>query len=401
MQQLIAHFATSAIPTPGRKQDENGDEDAANDAREEISNFFDQLQPRLEKGWAWIQDHGTEFSMAVGALIAVFLALRILRSVIAGLIRRKKKGEYAPENVTARLISETWSLFLLVVAAALVAPFFPVVPAGWGGYAKTAAIIIGVLQAAIWARELLISALVGYAERERAPSGVLSNAVNLIKALVNFGIWIIAALMILSNLDIEITALIAGLGVGGIAIGLAAQSLFKDLFSSLAIVFDRPFARGDFIMFDNGEYLGDVEKIGMKTTRIRSLSGEQVIVANSQLLDKEIRNFERLSERRALVHIGVLYSTPHEKLCKIPGLVKNAVESVEDARFDRSHLKEYGDSSIVFENVFWSKSKEYDAYMDAKEAVLLNIHKAFEEEGITFAFPTRTIHVETMPVEEE
>ena len=393
MKAFLTFFAQSA-PDGGADEKTTN---AAKDAAGEVESFMNSVGPRFEEGWAWIQANASEFSIALGACIAVFLTLRISRAMIAGFIRRKKKDYYAFNNVAARLISRTSSLFLLVLSAALVAPFFPIVPEGWGAYARTIAIIVGIIQAAAWARELLTAGIVGYAHTRAESSGVLTNAVNLIKTLVAIGVWTIALLMILSNLDIEITALIAGLGVGGIAIGLAAQSLFKDLFSSLAIVFDQPFLRGDFITFDNGEYLGDVERIGMKTTRIRSLSGEEVIISNSQLLDKEIRNYRRMDERRVLFAVGVLYQTPHEKLRRIPELIENAVKSVEKTRFDRSHLKEYADSSISFETVYWVKDREYGVYMETNHEVLLNIHKAFEDEGIDFAFPTRTLHVESFP----
>ena len=399
MHNQISVLSAQRVQEDGQNNGAGEDaRDAVEDVADNAASFFDDLGPRLDQARQWIGENGSEFSIALGVWIGIFLALRFLRAIIAGAVKRKKKGEYAISNIVSRLISGTWSVFLLVVAAALTAPFFPIVPEGWGGAARTAAIIIGIIQGAIWARELLVSAIVSHADHDHHDvSGVLTNAVSLIKTLVGVGVWAVAILMILSNLDIAITPLIAGLGVGGIAVGLAAQSLFKDLFSSLAIVFDQPFLRGDFISFDDGKYMGDVEKIGMKTTRLRSLTGEQVVVANSQLLDKEIRNFRRMSERRAKVDIGVLYATPHEKLKRIPDLVRNAVESVEKARFDRSHLKEYGDSAINFENVFWVDDREYKAFMDVNHEILLNIHRAFEEEGIDFAFPTRTLHVETLP----
>lgn len=364
-----------------------------------FTDFIGDLGPRIEQAVAWTLDNGPDFSLALAAVIGVFLVLRILRAVVAGLLRRKKRGEYAVANIASRMASETWSVFLLVISIAVVAPFLPVIPEGFGAAARTGAIIIGVIQAAIWAKELLTSSIVGYANREGEVSGVLTNAVGLIKTFVGVGVWIIAALMILSNLNIEITALIAGLGVGGIAIGLAAQNIFKDLFASLSIVFDQPFLRGDFISFDNGDYLGDVQKIGMKTTRLRSLTGEQIIVSNSQLLDKEIRNYRRLDERRSLVKLGVLYSTPHETLEKIPRLIEDAVGAVDKARFERSHLKEYGDSAIIFETVFWVEDREYKTYMDVNHQALMNIHGAFEANRVDFAFPTRTLHVETFPKE--
>ncbi|MAW81004.1 MAG: mechanosensitive ion channel family protein [Parvularcula sp.] len=396
MKPFPSLFAQNSPDESAGETAENA-KDTAGDAAGEVNSFIEGLRPRLEEGWAWIQANASDFSMAVGAWIAVFLVLRIARAIVAGFMRSKKKDRYAFRNVAARLISKTSSIFLLVVSAALVAPFFPIIPEGWGAYARTLAIIIGIIQAAAWGKELLTAGIVGYAHSRAERSGVLTNAVNLIKTLVAIGVWTIALLMILSNLNIEITALIAGLGVGGIAIGLAAQSLFKDLFSSLAIVFDQPFLRGDFITFDDGEYLGDVERIGMKTTRIRSLGGEEIIIANSQLLDKEIRNYRRMDERRALFSVGVLYQTPHEKLRRIPDLIKKAIEDASNTRFDRSHLKEYADSAISFETVFWVTDRAYNVFMDANHEVLLNIHKAFEDEGIDFAYPTRTLHVESFP----
>lgn len=399
--KFFSNTLIQADPDGAPADAEEGAENAAEDAASSVDSFFEGLGPRLREGWDWVQANGSEFAMAVGAWIAVFFILRIARAMIAGIIQRKKKGYYAPENVVARLISKTGSIFLLVIAAALVAPFFPIIPEGWGPIARTLAVIIGIIQFAAWARELLTAGIVGYADTAAAQSGVLANAVSLIKTLVTIGVWTIAFLMILSNLDIEITALIAGLGVGGIAVGLAAQSIFKDLFSSFAIVFDQPFLKGDFISFDNGAYWGDIEKIGMKTTRLRSLTGEQIIIANSQLLDKEIRNYRQMDERRSRFTLGVLYQTPHEKLKRIPGLVEKAVENVDKARFERSHLKGYGDSSINFESVFWVEDRAYGTYMQVNHEVLLNIHKAFEDEGIDFAYPTRTIHVETLPAEEK
>ncbi|WP_425409224.1 mechanosensitive ion channel family protein [Hyphococcus sp.] len=393
MKSLLNSFIQA---TPA---DEGGDgaEDAAKDAAGEVESFFESIGPKSEAAWEWIQNNSSEFAVAVGAIAGAFIALRILRAVIAGIVGNKKKDYYAISNVFSRLITSTTSLFLIILAAVLVTPFVPAIPSDWNAYARTAAIIVVIIQLAAWARELLTAGIVGYAHTRAENSGVMTNAVNLIKTLVAIGVWTIALLMILSNLDIEITALIAGLGVGGIAIGLAAQNIFKDLFSSLAIVFDQPFLRGDFISFDKGSFWGDVERIGMKTTRIRSLSGEEIIISNSQLLDKEIRNYRRMDERRSIFTVGVLYQTPHDKLRKIPDLVEEAVKPVEKAQFERSHLKEYGDSSINFENVFWIKSRDYRVYMDINHQVLLNLHRAFEEEGIDFAFPTRTLHVETMP----
>lgn len=396
-------LAQSVPPDGGQSEgahEESGEDakNAARDAADNLEGWVSDIGPRIDQARTWISENGSEFSIALAAWIGVFIALRFLRALIAGAARSSKKGEYSVTNIIARFVSSTWSVFLLVVAAALTAPFLPIIPDGWAGAARTGAIIIGIIQAAIWSRELLVSVIMSHADHDPSEAhGVLTNALSLIQTLVGVAVWAIAILMILSNLNVEITALIAGLGVGGIAIGLAAQSLFKDLFSSLAIVFDRPFLRGDFVSFDGGAYMGDVEKIGMKTTRIRSLSGEQIIIANSQLLDKEIRNFRRLDERRSTVTIGVLYATAHEKLRRIPEMIEAAVDQTDGARFDRSHLKEYGDSAIQFETVFWVEHRDYKVFMDVNHQILLAIHKAFEDNGVVFAFPTRTLHVASLP----
>ncbi|MEO1252115.1 MAG: mechanosensitive ion channel family protein [Pseudomonadota bacterium] len=394
--EQLSSVSQDAAPAQPSQDDATA---ALSDAASDIGTLIETLGPRLEEARAWISENGSDFAIALGAWLAVFLALRFLRPVLSGFIRSRKQGDYALRNIVSRLVSGTWGVFLLVVAAALVAPFLPILPKGWDAIARSLAIVIGVIQGAIWTREIIVSLIVARADRENSgyASSVLSNAVSLIKTLVSIGVWTIAVLMILSNLGIEITALIAGLGVGGIAIGLAAQSLFKDLFSSLAIVLDQPFKRGDFIMFDHQQYIGTVEKIGMKTTRLTGLGGEQIVIANSNLLDYEIRNYQRMEERRIIFTLGVLYSTEHEKLKQIPDLLRQAVETVDGARFERAHLKEYGDSAIIFEIVYFVLDKDYNTYMSRNQDVLLNIHRAFEDAGVQFAFPTRTLHLETMP----
>jgi small-conductance mechanosensitive channel len=206
----------------------------------------------------------------------------------------------------------------------------------------------------------------------------------------------VVLLIALDTLGVDITTLIAGLGVGGIAVALAVQNVLGDLFASLAIVLDKPFVVGDFID-TGGEHVGVVENVGLKTTRVRSLSGEELVIANSDLLSSRIRNYKRMSQRRALFEIGVVYGTPSDKLRRIPELIRKAVESRDNTRFDRSHFKSFGDSALVFETVYFMTVPDYNAYMDTQQAINLELYQRFEAEEIEFAYPTQTLFLKSEP----
>jgi len=204
-------------------------------------------------------------------------------------------------------------------------------------------------------------------------------------------IWAIGGLLVLSNLGVNVTSLIAGLGIGGVAIALALQNILSDLFASFSIYFDKPFEVGDFIVV--GANSGTVEKIGIKTTRIRALQGEEVIISNAELTKSRVQNFKKLKERRVVVRPGVLYETKHELLKEIPTLLQKAVDATEKTRFDRANLAEYGDSAIVFELVYYVLSGDYKEYMNLNEKILLAVKEAFDKKGIEFAYPTQTVYV--------
>ncbi|MEX0649520.1 MAG: mechanosensitive ion channel family protein [Candidatus Andersenbacteria bacterium] len=204
-------------------------------------------------------------------------------------------------------------------------------------------------------------------------------------------LWSLAILFVLSNVGVNITSLIAGLGIGGIAVALAAQSVLGDLFSSLAIYFDRPFEVGDYIV--SGEVSGTVKKVGIKTTRIKALSGEEIVVPNKNITDSRIKNYKRMTERRVSMELGVEYSTPHEKMKEIPSLIQAIIERTKDLRFSRVHFKAFGDSALIFEVIYHVESKEYDLYMDRQQEVLLGIKEMFEQQNIRMAFPTQTVHL--------
>jgi small-conductance mechanosensitive channel len=217
------------------------------------------------------------------------------------------------------------------------------------------------------------------------------TAINGIRLALGIAIWVIGLLMILSNLGFEITALATSLGIGGIAVALAAQNILGDLFSSFSIYFDKPFKIGDFIII--GDDLGTVKKIGLKTTRIQTLRGEELVVSNQELTSTRILNFKKMHKRRIVFAFGVEYGTPAEKLEKIPGMVKEIIEKAEYADYDRAHFSSFGASSLDYEIVYYVTTPEYNDYMDTQQEINLSIVRAFEQEGISMAFPSRTLYV--------
>lgn len=210
--------------------------------------------------------------------------------------------------------------------------------------------------------------------------------------IINVIVWILGLVFLLSNLGYDITAVITGLGVGGIAIALASQVVLGDLFSYFVIFFDRPFEIGDAISVDDKN--GTVEYIGIKTTRIRTLSGEQLVVSNTNLTNARLHNYKRMETRRVQFNLGVVYQTPSEKLKAIPDIVKEIITATPDLRYDRGHFAGYGDFSLRFEFVYFVNSPDYNLYMDRQQAIYLAIFEAFEKESIQFAYPTQQLLVD-------
>jgi small-conductance mechanosensitive channel len=202
-------------------------------------------------------------------------------------------------------------------------------------------------------------------------------------------VWASVLLVALETLGVQVTAVVAGLGIGGIALALAAQNVLGDVFAWICILLDKPFLVGDFLVV--GEFKGSVEKIGIRTTRLRSVTGEELIFSNNDLLGSRIRNYQRMNERRGELVVGVTYQTPPEKLREIPAMLREAAERQELARFDRAHFRSFGASSLDFEMIYWVKRPEYPVFMDVQQAINLEVFRRFETEGIEFAYPTQTI----------
>lgn len=217
------------------------------------------------------------------------------------------------------------------------------------------------------------------------------EAVKNISLIIKILIWIFAVLIILSNWGINITSVIAGLGIGGVAVAFALQNILEDIFSSFSIFIDKPFEIGDFIIV--GDDMGVVEKIGIKTTRIKTLQGEELVVSNKELTTSRVHNYKKMEKRRVVFGLGVCYETPTEKLKSVPKVIKETIEEIDLATFDRAHFKEYGDFSLNFEVVYYISSNDYNKYMDTQERINLEIKERFEKMGIEFAYPTQSVFV--------
>lgn len=251
------------------------------------------------------------------------------------------------------------------------------------------------VQVAVWGLYLIKTWRTIVLEPKMRSDASSAAALGLAYTMVQTVFLTILFLIGLSNLGIDITALITGLGVGGIAVALAAQNVLGDLLASLSIVLDKPFVVGDFIVAGNEK--GEVEHIGIKTTRLRSLTGEQIVLSNKDILESRIQNFKRMWRRRVAITIGVTYSTPLAKLEKIPVWLKEFVTSKKELEFDRSHFATYGPSSLDFELVFFVANPDYNFFMDIKQVILLEIYKKFADEGVEFAFPSQSLYVEKLP----
>ncbi len=328
------------------------------------------------------------FLIAIGITVGLFVAGKlVLRGVIHHLEGISVRTSTRVDDHLVAALKATKSTLLFLFAAWIGAQWLEL-----GGAEATVdrvGFFVVVLQLAIWAERFGLGLLFRYGRKRAGESGSIGAGIVWISYLLRVGLWSTVVLLIISNLGYDVTALIAGLGIGGIAIGLAMQNILGDLFASLSIVLDKPFEVGDFIIV--GDLMGSVEKVGIKTTRVRSLSGEQLVFSNSDLLTSRIRNFKRMYERRVVFGFGVIYQTTPEHLEEIPRLVKGFVEEREMTRFDRAHFKGFGESSYDFEVVYYVLTPDYALYMDIQQMINLALVRAFAERGIEFAYPTRTL----------
>lgn len=256
-------------------------------------------------------------------------------------------------------------------------------------------IIVLLVQVFLWGNRSISFWLASYTRRKLKEDAATVTMITAFSYIGRIVLWVILVLIALDNLGFNIRTLITGVGIGGIAIALAVQNILKDLFASLSIATDKPFVYGDFIAV--GDFQGEIEYVGLKTTRIRSLTGEQIIISNSDLLQSRIKNYQRMRNRRGAFTIGVTYQTPHDKLQKIPGIIRGIIQRHEKTRVERVHFTSFGPSALHFEAVYWVDDPDYNLFMDTQQEINLDIFRRFDEEGITFAYPTQTVIVETIP----
>jgi len=351
---------------------------------------------------AWIQE--TTFAgvplwsllIAVAAAAATYIGIRVVLAVLTG--RAKSWASQAHSGVANTMVEvlQGTSRMLMLVAALLVGANFLDLPGRWETRLSQLWFVAVALQMGLWGMRAVGIGVQHYVARHSS-SGM--TQVGASATLMSWGLrtllWSVILLAILSNLGVNITAFIASLGVGGIAVALAVQNILGDLFASLAIAVDKPFEVGDFVVV--GNVAGTVQMIGLKTTRIRSLQGEEVVMSNTDLLKQTISNYRPMRERRIVFTFGVTYDTPVDKVEAIPGTVQRVVQAQPQLRFDRAHFKGFGASSLDFEVVYIVEDPAFNLYMDRQQTINLNLMREFAGMGVQFAFPTQTVHVASVP----
>jgi small-conductance mechanosensitive channel len=348
-------------------------------------NFITKSSGLATEAQAWVSGNLVGILVASAIGVAIALAMLAIRSLGCKLIERLGTDPHWPA-IFARTLSRTKIYFIVFTSAELVAEHANT-PQALLSAIHVGFVIAACLQAAIWARELIL----GYVAHRTGVDdehGTLASAIGIIRLLVTVTLFAIAVILILANLGVNVTGLIAGLGIGGIAIGLAAQGIFSDLFAALSILFDKPFRRGDTITFD--QTTGTIERIGLKSTRIRSVNGEEVIVSNANLLNARLQNMTRLEHRRVVMTLNLVYRTAPETLAALPEELRAIVGRQPRAHFDRAHLSAFAASSIDLELVFFVQAADYLSFMEVRQAVMLDILRRFAELDVDFAYPTQT-----------
>jgi len=332
------------------------------------------------------------WGIAAGVFVTLWLGLLLVRRLVIRRLGKLEKDERTAVAVeVAVAVTSATKGWLLFVFALFVGSRLLEMPGNATLWTARAAMIAILLQLGLWLSAGIVQSIQAKRQRQLEDSPDSVAAMDILSFIARVTIWSIVLLAALDNLGVNITTMIAGLGVGGIAVALAAQNILGDLFASLSIVLDKPFVVGDFLII--GDFLGSVEKVGIKTTRLRSLSGEQLVFSNNDLLNSRIRNYGRMYERRVVFSLGVTYQTTADKLRAIPDLLREAVESQEHVRFDRAHFQKYGDFALIFEVVYYVLSADYNEYMDVQQAINLKIYDEFEANGIDFAYPTQTLYL--------
>ncbi|TCP33134.1 mechanosensitive ion channel family protein [Sphingomonas sp. BK235] len=347
----------------------------------------DQAQALLGASLTWLQQHWLQILIALGIGVAIALLLFWLRAFGPRLARRSASGK-GWSAVLGRAVERTNAFFIIMLSARLVSGYAATPPE----LDATIAFLFKVavtFQGAIWARELILGAIEHRTRGEHYTGEALMSAMGLIRLLVSVAVFAIALVVVLDNLGVNVTGLVAGLGVGGIAIGLAAQGIFADLFAALAIIFDRPFRRGDKVSY--GTTSGVIESIGLKSTRIRAFTGELRIISNRNLLDKEIQNTSLRDHIRVSYTIGVTYETPPDTLARVPAILTELVEA-EGAKVARCGFETFGASSLDYALQVDTPGDDWATAHATRDRLMVAIMRRFADEKIGIAYPTQTTY---------
>lgn len=321
--------------------------------------------------------------------IGLYIIKRIILRRVAVFAKRTKTDI---DNYVTDVLSQTKTLFLLIIAL-FIATLVLVLPNNARELIRTVVIIVFLIQTAFWGSKAITDTVNRKMKEQMEEDAEDASTVDTLGLVARIILWAVISLLILDNIPgIQVNSLVASLGIGGIAIAIAAQNILGDLFASLSILLDKPFIIGDSIVVD--EFSGTIEHIGLKSTHIRSTSGEQLVFSNSDLLNSRIRNYKRMERRRVVSTIGVTYQTPYEKISSIPKMLQEIISAYKNVTFDRAHFKEYGDFSLNFEYVYHMETANYKIFMDTQQSINLDIYKRFEAKGIDFAYPTQTIFVD-------
>ena len=354
--------------------------------------FTNLLEKLVPTGGVWesffLGNPVSAWALAGLVFIALIILFKIIQIVVVGQLKRlAEKTKTDIDDTLIKIIQAVRPPFYSFVAfyialrvlsiASLLQSIIEIVLISW--FTWQVIVVIQILIDYIFKKSMG-----GEDAGTKAALGMLSNITKAI-------LWALGGLFILSNLGVNVNSLIAGLGIGGLAVALALQNILSDLFSSFAIYFDKPFQVGDYIKV--GDYKGTVEKIGIKTTRIRARQGEEIIISNKELTDARVHNYKKLKERRTLFTLGVIYETPADKLRKVSKIIEGAFKNVEKVKFERAHLRNFADWAIEFEVSYLVESSKYVDYLDAQQEINFNIKEGLDRENIDIAYPTQTLYI--------
>ena len=330
--------------------------------------------------------------IALAILLGAFFLLKVIkRTVINRLSKLARVTNNQIDDLLVGMLRQT-KLFILLVASAYLAScaitLKPSILALW----QKAVVLLLIVQGGLWAGAGIKFLIDRQMQKKLDRDAAAASTVSLLGFVARLVLWVIIGLLILDNLGVNITGLVAGLGIGGIAVALAVQNILGDLLASLSIVLDKPFVVGDSIVVDSMS--GVVEHIGLKTTRVRSLSGEQLVFSNNDLLKSRIRNYKRMQERRIVFKFGLMYSTPLVKLKRVKSIVWDIISQIPEVRPDRVHFTEYGTQALMFEVVYFVVRPDYMLYMDIQEKINLEMFEKFQSEGLIFAYPAQTVFLQ-------